>query len=256
MGDFMLPALMWGARLVLPFLGRGAVTTAATGATAGAITSGAAVGAAATAAPVAGAWGAGATVAGAATAAPVVAAATGSGFVPGVLSALFLNARGGVSVVKTLGMGAGAVAGVDALDGENDTAANLLKDGISGGVGLVAKTGGAVVEGGADAFTDIMDKTVVPAAKENGLYAVVPAIAALKLLGGGGFLDAAKVIGVLTAIIKIAENYGFKLPGVDLPGLSGQFNRAAVDITNDEWTRNLPRSAIEAKPEALAAPSM
>ncbi|WP_192937315.1 hypothetical protein, partial [Sinorhizobium meliloti] len=189
-----------------------------------------------------------------ATAAPVAgAAASGVSFVPGVLSALFMNARGGLSVVKTLGWGSAAVAGVDAIDGEKDTAADLIKNSVAGVAGFAADTGGAVIDGGAEVFKRTMDETVVPAAKENGLYAAVPVIAALKLLGGGGFLDAAKVIGILTAVIKIAEEYGFKLPGIDMKGMAGEFNRAAVDINNAEWTKALPRPALDAKPESAPA---
>ncbi len=158
------------------------------------------------------------------------------------------------AIGSTAALGVSSVAA--ALPGEQGEAAqDFVTDGIATVTGGIVKAGGAVVEGGAEAFTDTMKKTLVPAAQENALYAAVPLFAAGAALKGD-WLGAGRTVAVLTAIIKMLEDFGVKLPGVDLKSLSGDFNRSAVDLAKSEMLRDMPRPRFEATPEVLHSPSM
>lgn len=162
--------------------------------------------------------------------------------------------------VKWGAIGSTAALGVSSaatlLPGEGGEAAqDFVTDGIATVTGGIVKAGGAVVEGGAEAFTDTLKKTLVPAAQENALYAAVPVFAAGAALRGD-WLGAGRTVAVLTAIIKMLEDFGVKLPGMELKTLSGAFNGAALDIAQGELVRGLPRPEIEATAKLSQAPAM
>lgn len=156
------------------------------------------------------------------------------------------------AIGSTAALGVSSVAA--ALPGDQGEAAqDFVTDGIATLTGGMVKVGGAVVEGGAEAFTDTLKKTLVPAAQDNALYAAVPLFAAGAALKGD-WLGAGRTVAVLTAIIKMLEDFGVKLPGLELKTLSGAFNGAALDMAQGELTRSLPVPEIE--PTAKAAQNL
>lgn len=70
----------------------------------------------------------------------------------------------------------------------------------------------------------------------NGLYLAVPLCAALSMFGqGGGPLKAAVMSVLIGGLVKVLENAGITLPGVDLNGgTKTAFNRASLDIKPEE----------------------
>lgn len=158
------------------------------------------------------------------------------------------------AIGSTAAVGVSSVAA--ALPGEGGEAAqDFVTDGVATLTSGVVKLGGSVVEGGAEAFTDTMKKTLVPAVQENALYAAVPLFAAGAALRGD-WIGAGRTVAVLTAIIKMLEDFGVKLPGMELKSLTGEFNRATLDIQPADLLRDGPRPQIDVSPEMLHRPSM
>jgi hypothetical protein len=175
------------------------------------------------------------------------------------VAAAFGGAAATVGRTALVGGGVAALGGAALLkapDGVMKKGFDAVTDLTAKAAGLGVGLSGAVVEGGAEAFKKILDETVAPAAKENGLYALVPLVAGMKLLGGGGWMEAGKVMALLSAVIHIAEEYGLKLPGVDMKGLSGSFNRAMVGISEKDLAGAIPDAVKPGLGGPLPAPEM
>lgn len=154
--------------------------------------------------------------------------------------------------VMATGVGLGAASALDAVtDGASTehVAAPLAR---LAGQGAAALAGGALNVGKelAGGALDAMGEAV----ERNGLYAGVIALAGLSLLTGGDLVRSAMLAGILTMAVKFAEERGVKLPGLDLGGLSGSFNRSMAGITAPEITPEF-QEAAQPRP-ALPAPGV
>lgn len=175
----------------------------------------------------------------------------------GALSLAFRGAAWGVrhpvlATGTTLGAGAVADAVTDGASTEK-----LLKPVGEGIGGLAGNVAGGLVDAGLGAVGStvkgVLNGTGLGAAMgNNGLWAAIPAIAGLQLFNGVNPMRIAVMAAILTFAIKLAEDHGIKLPGIKLDGLTGDFNRAVLDVKREELAPKAP--ALDAKPAPEAAP--